>query len=95
MIKHVVAFKLKNPKDAEALKAKLMELEDIVDFIRFWEVGINIGSSSKPYEVLAYSAFDSMDDLEIFRNHPKHIVIKNAISGYIETSGTTDFESDR
>ena len=94
MIKHVVAFKLKNPLDAEALKEKLMELEGIVDFIRFWEVGINIGSSSKSYEVIAYSIFDTMNDLETFRNHPKHIEIKNTISVYIETSGTVDYASD-
>lgn len=95
MIKHVVAFKLKNPKDADVLKAKLMELEGILGFIRFWEVGINIGPSSKAYDVVAYSIFDCMDDLNTFRDHPKHIEIKNAISGYIETSGTIDYVSDR
>jgi hypothetical protein len=72
-----------------------MELEGIVDFIRFWEVGINIGSSSKAYDVVAYSVFDNMDDLKTFRDHPKHIEIKNAISAYIETSGTVDYASDR
>ncbi|MBE2270725.1 MAG: Dabb family protein [Anaerolinea sp.] len=94
MIKHIVAFKLKNPSDAEAMKAKLMELNGVVDVMRFWEVGINVGPSSQPYEVVIYSVFDSLEDLAIFRDHPKHAAIKQAIAGYIETSGTIDYESD-
>ena len=94
MIKHIVAFKLKNPGDAADMKAKLMELDGIVDVMRHWEVGINIGPSSQPYEVAIYSEFDSMEDLAIFRDHPKHTEVKKAIAGYIETSGTIDYVSD-
>lgn len=95
MIKHIVAFKLKNSLDAEKVKARLMELENVVDVIRFWEVGINIGPSSNPYEVVIYSVFDNLKDLGIFRNHPKHAEVKQAISGYIETSGTIDYNSNQ
>lgn len=93
MIKHIVAFKLKNPDDAQSMKAKLLELKDVVDFIRLWEVGINIGPSSNPYEVVIYSEFDSMDDLATFRKHPKHGEVKEAIAVYIAESGTIDYES--
>ena len=94
MIKHIVAFKLKNPGDAPAMKAKLMELDGIVDVMRHWEVGINIGPSSQPYELALYSEFDSMEDLAVFRDHPKHAEVKKAIAAYIETSGTIDYVSD-
>jgi len=94
MIKHIVAFKLMNPAEAERVKAHLMELDGAIDVIRLWDVGINIGTSSKPYEVVVYSVFDNLGDLEIFRDHAKHIQVKNAIAGYIETSGTIDYESD-
>ena len=95
MIKHIVAFKLKNPSDAQVVKSHLMELDGAIDVIRFWEVGINIGASSKPYEVAVYALFDSLEDLAIFRDHPKHIQVKNAIAGYLETSGTIDYESQQ
>lgn len=93
MIKHIVAFKLKNPADAETVKSHLKTLEGAIDVIRAWEVGINIGNSSKPYEVVVYSVFDSLHELDIFRDHPKHVEVKNAIAGYLETSGTIDYES--
>jgi hypothetical protein len=95
MIKHIVAFKLKNPADAETMKAILMQLDGVVDVQRHWEVGINIGPSGAPYEVAIYSEFDSLDDLAIFRNHPKHEEVKQAIAGYIATSGTIDYQTDR
>jgi hypothetical protein len=94
VIKHIVAFKLKDPSDAHIMKAILMELDGVVDVQRHWEVGINIGPSSSPYEVVVYSEFDSMDDLAIFRNHPKHDEIKKAIAGFIASSGTIDYQTD-
>lgn len=93
MIKHIVAFKLKNPDDAQAMKAILMQLKDATEEIRLWEVGINIGPSSQPYEVVIYSEFDSMEALATFRNHPKHAEAKRAIAGLIETSGTIDYDN--
>lgn len=93
MIKHIVAFKLKNPADAEKMKAILMELDGVVDVMRHWEVGINTGPSSNPYEVVIYSEFDTMEDLATFRNHPKHAEAKKTIAGFIETSGTIDYDN--
>ena len=80
--------------DAESVKAKLMELERIINVIQFWEVGINVGSSSNAYEVVIYSVFNSMDDLQLFRDHPKHAEVKHAIAEFIETSGTIDYVSE-
>lgn len=93
MIKHIVAFKLNDPADAGTVAAKLRGLAGSVESIRFWEVGMNIGSSSTPYDLVIYSEFEGMDDLSRFRNHPRHVEVKNAIAGYIKTSGTIDYES--
>ena len=93
MIKHIVAFKLKNPADAPAMKAILMGLKDEPP-ARHWEVGINSGNSGKPYEVAIYSEFDTMADLLAFREGAKHTEVKHAIAGFIETSGTIDYEAD-
>lgn len=95
MIKHIVAFKLKNPDDAAEMKAHLMTLAGVVDGLRTWEIGINIGSSSQPYEVVVYSEFDRMEDLESFRTHPKHSVVKKVIAPFVETSGTIDYDAGR
>lgn len=92
MIKHIVMFKLKDRATAPQVKAKLMELDGQVDVVREWEVGINIGASSKPYEVVVNSSFDSLEDVAVFRKHPKHVEVVAAIQPYIEVSGTVDYE---
>ena len=71
MIKHIVAFKLKNPSDAEMVKTHLMELDGAVNVIRFWEVGINIGTSSKPYDVVVYSAEPPIEKREVMEVNVK------------------------
>lgn len=92
MIKHVVMFKLKDRASAPQVREKLMELDGSMDVIRTWEVGINIGESSKPYDVVVYSAFDSLADVAYFRKHPAHVAVVEAIRPFIETSGTVDYE---
>jgi len=92
MIKHIVMFKLKNPDEAGEMRNILNTLDGKIDTIREWEVGINIGQSSKPYEVVVYSVFDDDEGLQTFRNHPKHLQVKEKIAGFIETSGTCDYE---
>ena len=92
MIKHIVMFKLKDRSTAPQMKARLMEIEGNIDVIREWEVGINIGESSKPYDVVVYSAFDSLADVATFRKHPKHVEVVESIKPLIETSGTVDYE---
>jgi len=85
-------FKLKNREDASIFQDILMTLDGEIDTIREWEVGTNIGQSSKPYDVVVYSVFDDDDGLQTFRNHEKHKAIKEKIAQYIETSGTVDYE---
>lgn len=92
MIKHIVMFKLKNPDEAAEMRDVLNTLDGAIDTIRAWEVGINIGQSSKPYDVVVYSVFDDDAGLQTFRNHPQHLAVKEQIARYIETSGTVDYE---
>lgn len=93
MVKHIVAFKLRNPADAPAMKAILMGLKG-QPLVAHWEVGINAGNSSRPYEVVIYSEFATMADLAAFREGGPHTEAKHAIAGFIETSGTIDYEAD-
>ena len=93
MIKHIVAFKLRDPADALDMKAILMGLK-YEPLVRHWEVGINSGNSGKPYDVVIYSEFDSMADLLTFRDGARHTEVKHAIAGFIETSGTIDYDAD-
>lgn len=95
MITHVVMLKLKDDAPegtAQRIREHLLGLAEL-DMVRKWEVGINIGESSKPYDLVVYSTFDSLEAIDEFRVHPKHVEAKDFMKPYLETSGTVDYEN--
>jgi hypothetical protein len=97
MVTHIVMFKLKPdcpPGTVEDLKARLLSLKDKIGTIRKWEVGINVGASSKPYDLVVYSTFDTMEDVAAFRVNPDHVAVATYVRGFVETSGTVDYVND-
>ena len=73
MVTHIVMFKFKPdcpPETVQEMRAGLLSLKDKIDLIRNWEVGLNVGASSRPYDLVVYSTFDSMEDVAAFRVNP-------------------------
>ena len=82
MIKHIVMWRLKDfangaskEENAKKLKSHLESLKSKIKEIKHIEVGINIKSSDAASDVVLYSEFDSMDDLEVYQRHPEHMKI--------------------
>jgi len=80
MIKHIVLFKLKDYAEGETkainavkIKEMLGRLPDFIDEIVEFEVGINIAESERASDIAIVSSFDSMESLEAYRLHPKHL----------------------
>ena len=67
MIKHIVMWKFQPGKDAEvqAFLDGLRGLYGVIPQIREQEVGVN-------YAAVLVSAFDSLEDLEAYKNDPRH-----------------------
>jgi hypothetical protein len=79
MIRHIVAFKLKDYpikeeklQAAETVKAELMTLPSKISVIRNFEVGINISNGPSAYDLVINSTFENTVDLETYRIHPDH-----------------------
>ena len=72
MIKHIVMWKFQPGKDAEvrAFLEGLRELYGVIPQIREQEVGVNCAPGN--YDAVLVSAFDSLEDLEIYKNDPRH-----------------------
>ena len=72
MIKHIVMWKFQPGKDAEvrAFLEGLRELYGVIPQIREQEVGMNCAPGN--YDAVLVSAFDSLEDLEIYKNDPRH-----------------------
>lgn len=72
MIKHIVMWKFQPGKDAEVCTflEGLRGLYGVIPQIREQEVGMNCAPGN--YDAVLVSAFDSLEDLEIYKNDPRH-----------------------
>jgi quinol monooxygenase YgiN len=99
MIKHIVMWRLKDSADgaskeenAEKLKNYLEALKDKIREIRHIEVGINISGSDTASDVVLYSEFDSMEDLEAYLKHPEHQKIVSFVNEIRSERRVVDYE---
>lgn len=99
MIKHIVAWKLKNEaegnnkdKNAKIIKERLESLKDVIKEIKKIEVGININTSNMAYDVVLYSEFESIEDLEKYQKHPEHISVAEFVGKVKEDRIVVDYE---
>lgn len=100
MIKHIVMWRLKEfaeDKDklenAKIIKVSLENLQKEINEIKFIEVGININNSPKAYDVVLYSGFESMEDLNIYQNHPGHIKVGEFVKKVVDERVVVDYEA--
>ena len=99
MIKHVVMFKLKSELSTENkgkltldIKKELELLVRKIDFIKEFEVGINIKASKRAFNIVLISLFDSLGKLEEYRTHPAHVKVVEFITQYTENIVAVDYE---
>ena len=99
MIKHIVMWRLKEFADdrgkeenAKKLQSHLESLKSKIKEIKHIEVGINITISDAASDVVLYSEFDSMDDLEAYQRHPEHMKIVDFVSEVRLERRVADYE---
>ena len=87
MIKHIVLFRFKDfaegadkAENIKSLKSRLEALEDIIDEIKFFEVGINFGNSDAAYDLALCSEFESKEDLYSYQKHPEHVKVADFVN---------------
>ncbi|MDQ0149727.1 Dabb family protein [Eubacterium multiforme] len=96
MIKHIVMWNLKEEnklENAKKLKASLEGLKEEINEIKEIEVGININNSDASMDVILYSVFNTLEDLDIYQNHPKHLKVKEFVKNISTDRKVVDFEA--
>lgn len=98
MIKHIVLFRFKDfaegadkPENIKSLKSRLEALEDIIDEIKFFEVGINFGYSDAAYDLALCSEFESEEDLYSYQKHPEHVKVADFVKKVCEHRVVSDY----
>lgn len=75
MIKHIVMWKFKPDTEKEMMEfiTGLRGLYGVIPQIKEQEVGVNVAEGN--YDAVLISSFDSMEDLEIYKNDPRHVAV--------------------
>jgi hypothetical protein len=91
MIKHIVAWKMKDGVSAEQkaeMKARLEALRDRVDELRKIEVGIDVSGET----MSLVSEFASAGDLAVYQGHPAHLDVVTFIKPLVAERCVVDYE---
>lgn len=98
MIKHIVMFRFKDFADGankadniKSLKSRLEALEDIIDEIKFFQVGINFDDSDAAYDLALCSEFESKEDLYSYQKHPEHAKVVDFVKKVCENRVVADY----
>lgn len=93
MITHIVLFKLNNPEDAHEVKQRLDALPAQIAEIKHYDVGINILSSERNYDVSLISQFETLETMEAYQVHPAHKDFVDYIKPRAASIIAVDYES--
>ena len=101
MIKHVVMWKLKENaggldkrKNAQKIKELLESLPKKISQIKYLQVGISEDiddANASSYDACLITLFESMEDLEIYQEHPEHKKVSAFVASVREARSVVDF----
>lgn len=99
MIKHIVMWKLKNEaegnskgENAKIIKASLEDLKDKINEIVDMEVGLDINKSEQAYDIVLYSTFNSLEDLDSYQKNPDHVKAGSFVKKVASSRVVVDYE---
>lgn len=95
MIKHIVLWKMKKNNKQENLqkmKTILEALPQQIAQINYLEVGIDFSHSDASADIILISAFNSEEELNIYRKHPDHQKAVTFINQVVQDRTVIDYE---
>ena len=76
MIRHIVMWKFKSGTEKEMMEfiEKLRGLYGVIPQIKEQEVGVDCAGGGN-YSAVLVSDFDSLEDLDAYKNDPRHVAV--------------------
>ena len=95
MITHVVLFKLKDngAQNIDSTRKLLESMEGKISGLRYLEVGTNLRSSERAYDISLIAKFDTLKDLEAYDDHPIHVPVSNRMQELSSSIVVVDYQS--
>ncbi|MDZ5253913.1 Dabb family protein [Clostridium sp. LIBA-8841] len=99
MIKHIVMWKLKDDaegnskaENAKIIKDSLEDLQGKIKEIVALEVGIDVNKSEQAYDIVLYSTFNSLEDLDSYQKNPDHVKAGSFVKKVASSRVVVDYE---
>ncbi len=99
MLRHILVFKMKENALGKTGKENCIELKRMIDALygvipqlKKMDTGFNIRKGATDYDLGLYSEFDSLKDLNIYRDHPAHVKVGEFIKETVEDRKVADWE---
>ena len=92
MVKHIVMYRLKDrtQENANALRDKFLSMKGKIDVLKDIDAGVDVLRSPRSFDVVLTCLFDSMQDMEIYKNHAVHIPVMEYVKSVVEVSHSVD-----
>jgi hypothetical protein len=100
MIRHVVMWRVRGETAAEreaesrTVKTAFQTLRGQIPGMHHLEVGLGIIAGDDMCDVVLIADFDSLDALEAYAVHPKHLSVRDQLAGIRVSRHSVDFECD-
>ena len=93
MITHIVMWKFKAGEEENMHKFLdgLKALNGVIPQIRGMQVRVSCNEANA-YDAVLISKFDSLEDLDIYKNDPRHVAVSQLCKSIRETRAAIDFE---
>jgi len=95
MVKHIVIWKLhEENKEENALKIKetLEALNGQIPGLLHLEVGFDFSKKESSGDIVLYSEFDTVEHLDAYVIHPKHVAVGSLVRGATCDRKMIDYE---
>ena len=100
MLKHIVMWKIKDSHEGmdkneimDRIKKDLEGLKNFIPEIKTMEIGRNSNELPTSFDIALYSEFESMEDLEIYKEHPEHVKVAQFIRQVTADAVVVDYET--
>lgn len=95
MIKHIVMWKFREEvpvSDRLEMKRQLESLKCMIPVLLDIEVGVDVVGSDASKDMVLYSEFNSIDDLQAYAAHPEHLKVVDFVKPLVCERHVVDFE---
>jgi len=93
MIRHVVMWKFKEGTEEQMNEflTKLQALYGVIPQIKAQQVGKDIAGDGN-YDAVLVSDFESLEDLAIYKNDPRHVAVSSLCKSIRESRVAVDYQ---